>query len=312
MSKPFTFEASHHIPFRDREACARVRSIPRAKLDQHPNPDFKIQIVRDALLGWIATFDKFRRIQAASQENRPFVMMTGNPAPAYRELAYSLNACGVDCRNLHIFNVDEWADQDGNVAPESYPQSFMRAFKKYFYHELDESIRPPESQIHAPSNANLADYQKMMDDLGGCDICYTGPGWAGHMAFVDPDTPEFAAESLEEWKQMGTRIVTLNPFTIAQNSLHACFGYSGDMANVPPKAATIGPMEVLAAKERVHMHGLLTQGTRVSWQRMVGRLILHGPVTPQVPGSILQTVPTKVYVSESLAEDIEPVWGEGY
>lgn len=38
--------------------------------------------------------------------------------------------------------------------------------------------------------------------------------------------PEFAG-SLDQWKQMSARIVTLNPFTIAQNSLHGSFGMSG-------------------------------------------------------------------------------------
>ena len=68
----------------------------------------------------------------------------------------------------------------------------------------------------------------------------------------------------------------------------------------------------VAAKHRIETHALATQGTRVSWQRFVSRLILHGPVTPRVPGSILQTVRTDVYVSENIARDIEPVWYEGY
>jgi hypothetical protein len=43
---------------------------------------------------------------------------------------------------------------------------------------------------------------------------------------ADPDAPEFSAASLEEWKTLGTRICTLSPFTIPQNSLHGCFGAS--------------------------------------------------------------------------------------
>ncbi|GAJ16275.1 unnamed protein product, partial [marine sediment metagenome] len=58
-----------------------------------------------------------------------------------------------------------------------------------------------------------------IEDLGGADACYSGPGWTGHLAFIEPDAPEFEG-SLEEWKKMGPRIVTLSPFTIAQNSLH--------------------------------------------------------------------------------------------
>ena len=87
---------------------------------------------------------------------------------------------------------------------------------------------------------------------------------------------------------------------------------SGDLAFVPPKAATIGPAEVIAAKYRLDMHALTTAGSNVSWQRLITRLVLHGPVTPKVPESILQTLETDVLVSESIAMDIEPLWDRGY
>lgn len=111
---------------------------------------------------------------------------------------------------------------------------------------------------------------------------------------------------------MGPRIVTLSPFTIAQNSLHGFFGASGDLAAVPPKAATIGPAEVIAAKYRMDVHSLTTAGTRVSWQRLVTRLCLHGPVTPKVPTSLHQLLRTDVYVSETAAQDIECDWEHEY
>lgn len=312
MANTFSFEPSPAIPFNDKAACDRVRQIPRSELTKHANPDFRIRILPDQVIGWISVFDKFRRIQEASLAGRSIVLILGNPNPAYRLLATSLNEARVDCSRLHVFIMDEWADQDGNIAPETYEQGFMRAFKRYFYHELDESLRPPESQIVGPTNANIDDYQKMIADAGGCDVCYSGPGWTGHIAFIEPDAPEFATDDLEEWKQMGARVVTLSPFTVAQNSLHASFGYSGDMANVPPKAATIGPLEVLSSKHRIETHALTTYGTPVSWQRFISRLILHGPVTPKVPASVLQTVRTDVNVSETIAQDIEPVWYQGY
>jgi glucosamine-6-phosphate deaminase len=151
----------------------------------------------------------------------------------------------------------------------------------------------------------------MIADMGGADACYSGPGWTGHLAFIEPDAPEFEAE-LEAWKTMGPRIVTLSPFTIAQNSLHGSFGMSGDLALVPPKAATIGPAEVIGAKYRMQQHALSVAGTAVSWQRLVTRLILHGPVSPRVPESLLQTLPTDVIVSENAARDIEPRWDFAY
>ena len=37
------------ISFRDREACERVRAIPRSGLTNHPNPDFRIGVVDDSM-----------------------------------------------------------------------------------------------------------------------------------------------------------------------------------------------------------------------------------------------------------------------
>lgn len=28
---------------------------------------------------------------------------------------------------------------------------------------------------------------------GGADICYSGPSWTGHLAFIEPDAPELQA-----------------------------------------------------------------------------------------------------------------------
>ena len=35
--------------------------------------------------------------------------------------------------------------------------------------------------------------------------------------------------------------------------------------------------------ERIEVHALLTNNTFSSWQRMTSRLVLHGPVCPQIP-----------------------------
>ena len=107
-------------------------------------------------------------------------------------------------------------------------------------------------------------------------------------------------------------MVTLSPYTILQNSLHASFGRSGDAAAVPPKAATIGPADILAAKSRMDFSAITIGGSATSWQRLTTRLMLHGPVTPRIPNSILQTVPTTFVISETVAADIEPVWHAGY
>jgi glucosamine-6-phosphate deaminase len=207
--------------------------------------------------------------------------------------------------------MDEYADENGNIAPPDWEYGFTNAMFKYLWENIDPRLRPAKSNFVGFTNKNIGDYSKMIIDAGGADICYSGPGWTGHLAFIEPDAPEFRAP-LEQWKQMGARVCTLSPYTLAQNSLHGSFGKSGNLAAVPPKAATIGPADVIAAKNRIDIHSITVHGTTTAWQRFISRMVLHGPVTPLVPESILQTLPTEVYVSETIAQNIEPDWNKGY
>lgn len=307
----FNYAPSHWVPYRDTEVIERCRRLTRDQLEQHDNPDYRIEIVPDADIGWIGAADMLARLKKSSDEGSRLVMILPNPNPGYRNIARLINALRLDCRNVWGFAMDEYADEDGRIAPESWEFGFVHAMKKYFWQSIDSDLRPPESQFIGPTDDNLADYGQMIDDLGGADIVYAGPGWTGHLAFIEPDAPEFDAP-LEQWKEMGPRIVTLSPFTLAQNSLHGSFGMSGDLARVPPKAFTIGPAEALKAKHRMVRHALGIHGTATSWQRLMSRLVTHGPVTPKLPESILQTVRTDVYISETIACPIEPDFDKGY
>lgn len=307
----FIFEPAKCIPFRDKKEIARCRAIKRENLEKHANPDFKIQVVNDADVEFIWFADLIARIKHSSDTGEKLVMILPNPWPAYRHVARIINKCKLNCKNVWAFAMDEYADQDGNIAPDDWEFGFSYAMLKFFYYELDEDLRPPRNQFVCFPDLDIKDYSKKLADLGGADICYSGPGWTGHLAFIEPDAPEFDAP-LEEWKTFGARIVTLSPFTLAQNSLHGCFGKSGDLSAVPPMAATIGPADVIAAKHRIDFHAIGIHGTSTSWQRLTSRLVLHGPVTPLVPESILQTLRTDVYVSETIAQNIEPDWNKGY
>lgn len=313
MTQPFTFTAAPWVPFQNKAVLERVRAIRREDMEKHDNPDFKIKIVPDVTSLWIA--DMILRIRESDEQDKKVVMLMPNPAPTvYETVAELINRFRINCRNVYTFNLDEWANENGEVAPESYPAGFNHSFLKSFYGRIDPDLRMKRENCCAPTTANIQDYSQLIADCGegGADICYSGPGWAGHIAFVDPDTPEFASSDLDAFLKLDARIVTLHPLTIAQNSLHGCFGCSGDIANVPPKAATIGPADVVRSKNRLEMHALTTMGTFSSWQRLISRLVLYGPVTPQVPSSILQLLPTTVYVSESIAEPIEVLERVGY
>ena len=308
----FVFQPAECIPFRDKEVIARCRAIKREDIEKHPNPNYRIKVYKDADIEFAWVTDMFTRIKKASEAGEKIVIILPNPCPSYKHVARLINACKIDCKGVYGFAMDEYADQDGNIAPVDWEFGFGYAMYKYFWAEIDEDLRPPKKQIVAFTNENLKDYGKMITDMGGADICYSGPGWTGHLAFIDPDAPEFRAESLEEWKKMGPRIVTLSPFTLAQNSLHGSFGKSGDLSAVPPKAATIGPAQVVEAKHRLQDIAISVHNTTTAWQRMIGRLVMHGPVTPLIPESLIQELGGDVMVSETIAQDIEPDWDKGY
>jgi len=297
----FIFEPAEFVPFKDREVLEKARSVHGKDLEKYSNDKMKIKVMKNphpVVIG-----DIFTRIKMSDDLDKKQVLILGNPEPeTYIPVAELINYHKVNCRNLYIFAMDEWADQDGNIAPETYKASFARSMLKYFVYQIDEKLRMPMDHVFYPTNENIKDYSKMIADIGqgGADVCYSSPGWAGHIAFVDP-SPEFLTENIDEYLQQEARIVTLHPLTICQNSLHGVFGQSGDIANVPPKAATIGPADVVRSRERIEIHALQTMGTFVSWQRMISRLILLGPVTPYVPSSIFQILDTQVYVSEEIA-----------
>ena len=307
----FAFTPGDYVPFKDREVCERLRKISGKDLEKHANPDFKIKVMQNPHPVLIATL--FERIRAASEAGKKITLILGNPEPeTYIPLAQLINYFKVDCSKVHLVAEDEWADQDGNIAPITYKAGFSYSQLKYFYGKIDEDLRMPLEQVHYPTTENINHYSDMLHEDGDADICYSGPGWAGHIAFIDPMTPEFGTPSVEEYLKMGARVVTLNPMTIMQNSLHGVFGQSGDIASVPPRAATIGPLDVARAKNRMECHALTTAGSFSSWQRMISRLILQGEVTPLVPASILQLMPTMVYVSEGIAQPIECMETVGY
>lgn len=306
-TRDFTYSPSPHVPFRDKVILERMRDLGRADFENHPNPNLAVHVGA----GFDMALDIFFRIKEAAEAGRPLVLILPQPWPLYAKVAELVNRCRIDCRVLHTFNMDEYADQDGNIAPASWPYGFTHALKKYFYAKLDPRLRPPEDQMVGLTNENLADYGKRITDLGGADVCYMGPGWTGHVAFVEPDAPE-TPQDLEAFKRMGPGIVTLSPFTLAQNSLHGSFGAAGDLAAVPPRAATIGPAQILEAKHRIGLYMIGVHGTTTSWQKMIARLALFGPVTPRVPDSIIQLKPSEVFVSAAIAEKIYVDWNKGY
>lgn len=304
MLKGFEYGMAKWLPYQDLEACRRARAIKREDITKHPNPDFRIEVLADDEFPFRLVTEVFLTIKKAMDEGRRLVLITPQPEPLYARVAHLINRFGVNCANLYTFNMDEYADEDGSIAPETWPNSFLYAMKKNFYANLDPDLRPAEDQITGPTNENIGAYGQMIADLGGADVCFGGIGWSGHLAFIEPGSEAYPPIELEEWKKLGPAIVELTPMTVLQGVLGPEFGGSGDWSWYPPKAATIGPAEIVGAKLRSSWNGFTIGSTMISWQRFTVRLAAHGPVTPRLPASILQTLRSDLYLTESLAADI--------
>jgi len=299
----FEYELAEFIAFRDKEVCKRVRAIRKEDIHKHPNPDFKIEIIEtpDEFYFEFA-LDIVRRIKMAGNREKSLVLiLPAGPIPQYRIAARLINELKISCKHVCTFNMDEYANENGETAPENWPGSFRRSMVENFFSLIDKNLRMPERHIHFPSHQNIHDYGKMIDDAGGADVCYGGIGWCGHIAFWEAHLGTEFGGNVEAYKKAGPRIVELHPMTIMQNALHS---FSGDWSIVPPKAATIGPAQIIGAKYRSFwLDGYLGGG--VSWQRFIARLVAHGPVNTLVPGSILQTVPTTYTLLGGVADNCE-------
>lgn len=302
LKEEFHFDLAKFIPFRDSAAAIRARNIAKSAITSHSNPDFKIRVVEDPSDFYFQFgLDIVRRIREKRERNEKFVgIFPVGPMPQYAFAAQMINTLRLDCKHVHSFNMDEYADQDGNTAPLGWAGSFQRAMMENFFFKIDPALRPPQTQIHFPTKDVLPDYGKMIDDVGGADVCYGGIGWCGHIAFWEAHLGFEFGTDLNAFKNEGPRLVELHPMTIMQNALHS---FGGDWSWVPPKANTIGPRQIVGARDRSFwLDGALGGG--VSWQRFIARLVAHGPVTPLVPGSILQQSSGTYTILGPVAENV--------
>jgi glucosamine-6-phosphate deaminase len=303
VASDFEYGLSAFISFRDREACERVRSIPRSAIATHPNSDFRIRVI-DRAEDFYQAFaeDIVTRIRAARDEGRRFVgILPVGPMPQYAIAARLINEERLSLGHVHTFNMDEYANEHGVTAPPSWPGSFQRAMQERFFDLVDRELRPPADQIHFPTSDAIGDYSARIEALGSADVCYGGIGWCGHIAFWESHLGEKFEGDLDAYMRAGARLVELHPMTIMQNALHS---FGGDWSWVPPRANTIGPREILGSRHRSFwLDGDLGGG--VSWQRFIARLVAHGPVSELVPGSILQTARTDYTILGGVADDVE-------
>jgi glucosamine-6-phosphate deaminase len=127
-----------------------------------------------------------------------------------------VNDLQIDLRSAHFWGMDEWYVDGKEVAP-THPLSFAKADMELCFNRIDKKFRMPDAHLHFPTVAGIEAFSRSFDEIT-CAVMQGGQGEVKHWAFNDPpartgdyvDTPP----TPEEYRKLGTRVVTLHPFTL--------------------------------------------------------------------------------------------------
>jgi glucosamine-6-phosphate deaminase len=205
-------------------------------------------------------------------------------------VARLVNELGLDVRRGHFWGMDEWFDvATGREVPVTHPLSFEKADREMCFQKIPKKQRMPDAHLHFPK-ADTAAYTQSYDAGVRCAVMQGGQGDVKHWAFNDPPARKgkhkAAPPTPAEYRQLATRVVDLHPLTIAQN---ARTSGGGNIAMVPTKAITVGPVETWKA-EKVSIWQAGTHDNPFG-QRLTAYLISKRLPTSCVPMSLLADHP---------------------
>jgi glucosamine-6-phosphate deaminase len=224
-----------------------------------------------------AMFDELR---LARQNGRGLTLIVPvGPVDQFPLLAQKINAQRLSCRDAVFINMDEYLTDDGAWLPEDHPLSFRGYMDRAFYGLLDAELAPPPENRVFPDPRDPEAIGRLIENRGGVDACFGGIGINGHIAFNEPPEPGEAC-TLEEFAARPTRVLPLARETRTINSVTV----GGEISVVPRCAVTVGMAEILAAR-RLRFY------CNRPWQSAVVRRVLHGPIVPACPASLLRLHP---------------------
>ena len=240
------------------------------------------------------------QIKKAREKGEKLAMILPvGPMGMYKWASYFLKEWNVSCDHVYTFNMDEWADADGNTLPSTEPASFEYSMKQAFFNKLGK-LTVPESQRNFATKENLPTYPEKIAKLkaeGVKLVLIYGIGRMCHIAFWEPHFgKEFA--TVEEWKKQPYRIAAkLHPLTIEQNAITS---FKSRTTLVPCRANTIGPGLFLQADYAIGgCDGALSRG--MGWQGMSFLTTLHYGPCQHIKSTFIPTLPGKLFYLKELA-----------
>ena len=242
-------------------------------------------------------------IKKANKENKKiaFILPVG-PMGMYKWAVYFLKEWNESCKNVYCFNMDEWADANGNTITGE--ASFQNAMETAFYNPLGE-LTVPVSHRNFATKDNLPTYPEKIDALkkeGAKLVLVYGIGRMCHIAFWEPQFgAEFATD--EEWLKQPYRIgAKLHPLTIEQNAITS---FKSRTSLVPCRANTVGPALLFKADYAIGgADGVFNRG--MQWQGMSLWMTLRYGVSRWVTSSVIPTIPGRLFFLKELAGPLTP------
>lgn len=211
--------------------------------------------------------------QLKSKSDSVLGLATGSsPVGTYRELIKMYENGEIDFSSARSVNLDEYV----GLSPED-----TQSYAYFMRTNLFDHVNIKKENTNIPNgtaedlDAECRRYDKLVLELGGVDLQLLGIGTDGHIGFNEPDSV---------FSKL-THTVRLAQSTIDSN---ARFFESAD--KVPTTAITVGMMTIMQAQSVL----LIANGPS---KRDILNKALNGPITPEIPASILQLHPhvTVVY-----------------
>lgn len=198
------------------------------------------------------------------------------PLGLYQELVRLHKEGLLDFSRATTFNLDEFLD-----LPPEHPASFHTYMKQNFWDlvNLRPEVRHIPRSLPEDPEEECQRHEALFAEKGGIDLAILGLGKNGHIAFNEPGTPFESLTHVAELSEE-TRMAEASRF--------------GSLEKVPRKAITMGIRTIMNAREIL----LLVSGEEKA--RILERA-LFGPVTPEVPASVLQLHPSLTVIADRAA-----------
>lgn len=204
-------------------------------------------------------------------------LATGStPVGTYRQLIAWYEEGDLDFSEVRSVNLDEYKGLSGE-----HDQSY-----RYFMnHNLFDHVNINKEDTNVPNGlaedaeAECARYNQVIAALGGIDLQLLGIGGNGHIGFNEP------CQVFEK----GTHVVTLTEETRVSNAR-----FFSSIDEVPTHALTMGIGNIMSAKKIL----LLASGEAKAKAVYDS---CFGPVTPNVPASVLQLHSDVIVIADEAA-----------